>query len=406
MRNVKKLGFCILILTGLILLVPVLNGCSEKAPADDNPFMELLSLFPASASEDGCFFLIDYETLWGKYGINFPEIIEDNNALLRLAGASDALSDTRSPDAFILNFSSYYTGWGLYTNWMTHSKAKETPIQKKCLGYDIRNIDAEINNSIRRHIGILGWDTSDLGIPVPDLRVAAIGTFEPESTENALSNRDNWPDWAVESYTSESYRKITIHNWVNGTDNHSADAFSPPDLDRYGRAMPFAVSNNNLFVSDSVKNIKSMIDSSLGKSATLADVEEYASVAKALHEFGAYAAIIGDEALANGQWVYPGENKLLEFLTFGTGYARDEKGTYIALVLFHDSAEKAKANVNSLIKRVSEYRPDLLSKPGEVIYDTKIYNEGKILLAKLYTDDPQLWSWWLLSGGSFLYHKE
>ena len=145
----------------------------------------------------------------------------------------------------------------------------------------------------------------------------------------------------------------------------------------------------------------------LAKSASLADVEEYASLAKALYKLGAYVAIIGDESWGNGMWDLSGkENNLTEFLTFGTGYARDEKGLYIALVLVHDGVEKAEANVDSLPKRVGEFAPYADSEPGEAIYDTQIYNEENVLLAKLYTDEPQLWSWWLESGGGLLYHGE
>jgi hypothetical protein len=385
----------------LVLVSSLINGCASRG--EDNRFTKLLRLLPASAKEDGCFFLIDYKTLWAKYGITFPEIIEDNNALLRSAGASDALSDTGSHDAYVLKYSSYYTGWGIYTNWTTHSKDKETPVQKNYLGYDIRNIDAEINNTIMWQFE---WYEPQDVIPIPDLKVAAIGHFDPESIESVLSKRDGWPEWAAENYSRESYRNVTINSWLNGIDNHTDDRYLPPNLDQYGRAMPFAVSSENLFVSNSVQNIKSMIDSNAGKSSTLADVSEYALVTEGLYKLGAYVAIIGDEALANGQSGSLAKYHLTDFLTFGTGFARDEKGTYITIVLVHDSNNKAKTNVELLSKVIDKYKP-VLKTPGsdKLIYDTQISSEGKVLLAKLYTDDPVYWSWWLISGDEFLYHE-
>ena len=112
-----------------------------------------------------------------------------------------------NPDAYPLNYSSFYTGWGLGTGWPNY---RETPIQNKYVGYDITNINAEINNLIQIEIITSFLGKTEEKIKNLELKVAAIGHFDLVSTQNALNNRDEWPDWAVENYSSESYRNITV----------------------------------------------------------------------------------------------------------------------------------------------------------------------------------------------------
>ena len=179
-----------------------------------------------------------------------------------------------------------------------------------------------------------------------------------------------------------------------------------------GRAVPIAVSDGYLFVSNSVDNVKSMIDSSRYKSTSLAEVPEYALVAQGMYDLGAYGVIIADEALANGipdTTEYRTGPRLRKFITVGIGPGQDEKGDFIALVLFHENPDNARENVSLLEQRIGTtfHRwPDTIWSFSDFIYDTEIHTEGKVLLAKLYTSTEPPWSILFLRSSSLVLHEE
>lgn len=132
-------------LTILLLIITILSSTiSCASPEPENVFTELLGLLPASAGEDGCFFLIDNEILWDKVGVEFPSGNVSQTELYR--SVVEKMMEGFNPDPYPLNYSSFYTGWGLGTGWPNY---RETPIQNKYVGYDITNINAEINNLIQ-----------------------------------------------------------------------------------------------------------------------------------------------------------------------------------------------------------------------------------------------------------------
>jgi hypothetical protein len=132
-------------------------------------------------------------------------------------------------------FSNYYGGGGNY--------ADTSPMQDKYIGYDVMDINAEINNDVvlsRLKIGPGGSfiDSPPDFLDVQEMKMAAIGNFNPKDTSNALNNRDEWPPWLIDGYTQERYRNVTINNWVGGNENHLQNRFGPPHLDSLGRARP------------------------------------------------------------------------------------------------------------------------------------------------------------------------
>lgn len=59
MRRAVVISISLTILLLITTILPSTEGCASPEP--ENVFLELLSLMPASAGEDGCFFLIDKE---------------------------------------------------------------------------------------------------------------------------------------------------------------------------------------------------------------------------------------------------------------------------------------------------------------------------------------------------------
>ena len=117
--------------------------------------------------------------------------------------------------------------------------------------------------------------------------------------------------------------------------------------------------------------------------------------------------MIGDAALANP----PSSNNdtvplLKKFLTFGSGPGKDEKGTYTAIVLYHESAGNALANVSLLKQRIETSSSILYNTPWkEKITGTDIRAEGHMLLAKLYTS-RLFWATWIYAQDNLFRHEE
>jgi hypothetical protein len=413
MQGLKRLFLYLFLVTSLLPVIP-LAGCSGKTPPDNNRFIELLKLLPAT-EKGGGFALIDYE-LWRQ--VNGISLFNSNGQEITREEYFDIIS--HKPDLFGFEswaFSNYYGGGGNY--------ADTSPMQDKYIGYDVMDINAEINNDVvlsRLKIGPGGSfiDSPPDFLDVQEMKMAAIGNFNPKDTSNALNNRDEWPPWLIDGYTQERYRNVTINNWVGGNENHLQNRFGPPHLDSLGRARPLAVSDGHLFVGSSVNAVKTMIDANQGKSSTLADIPEYALVAQGLYDLNSkIAGVIGDGDLVNWYWKNSGGYKgplLKNYLSFGSGFGKDEKGEYIALVLVHDNPDDAIKNISLLEQRIdASFREDInfntenltieTKKMSDYIYDKQIYTEGRVLLAKLYTNDPLLWAGWFTNDWQLGLHE-
>jgi len=381
----KKMFFCIAIILCLVLLVPVAGGCSETE--EENTFVKLLSLLPETARDGRVISIIDYEQLRQVNGISIYD--EDGHRTNRdeyLENLGEmAVKGSLFGDS-MFQFGSYWTGCGPYVS--------RAPIQDEYIGYEVTDVFAEINNIFT----VSSYVRAFYNIH-PDINVAAIGEFRTQSTETALKNSDEWPDRLVNNYISEDYNNITIHSWGNSQEVSLIDSFSPPHLDQIGRAFPLAVSDGRLFISSSVEGIKSMIDANQNEAMSLADIPEYVQVVKSMHELGAIAVMIMDEAYIRDIFTSPESYmgpQIQNYLTVGMGLGKDEKGEYMALVLVYNDPVLAEEGATLLEQKVEAYNElcRIGLREDALIYDTEIRFENEVLLAKLYNDYKGLWNWW------------
>jgi hypothetical protein len=385
----KALAISIVIILSLVLIVPVFSGCSGTATS--NTFIELLNLVPVdAASGDGpiYFTLADHTSFYKDTGITFStpeELIY--------------IMNTEFSTLWHVVYGEYITGYG--------SDMDRSTIRKEYVGYDITCIDAEIQ----------------FGNP-PYNGVAAIGRFNPGATEDALNNRDEWPSWAVTAYTTKDYRGVTIHSWGDGLKTNLQYRLMPPHIDMLGRARPLAITDKYLFYAASVETVKLLVDASENAHSSVADLPEYAAIANGLADLKAYAAmIVHQSALANTP-IGPGDAwdslteaqkqaladqygpRLKKYVTFGSGVGMDEKGTYTAIVIYHENSADALANVSLLKQRIENSSSGSTGRPwSERITDSDIRAEGNVLLAKLYSS-AGLWASWVYAQDNLLYHEE
>jgi hypothetical protein len=381
MKFFRRLFPCLLVILALVLIFPIICNCS--GPDESDRFLQLLKLVPSELKDSLEIMpitLIDLASYYEDYNIPLTDS-EGNTVTLEEYVEYIRENEIR----LVLGGSSFITGWGQY--------AESMLIQDKYLGYDFTNLDAEI---------LTGTPPNDVG--------AAIGRYDPQITRDALSNQDEWPSWAVEAYATEEYRGVTIHSWGSGLEIHLTDRFVPPHIDMLGRAMPLAVTDEFLFYAATMEIIKLMIDASQGKVESLADLQEFASIADGLSELHTYEALIAYEWLANGDpeytETYPGP-RLKKFVTFGSGIGEDERGIFTALVLYHESSDNAKANASLLEQRIAGTDSIINGTPwSEIITGTDIRVEGQLLMAKLYADSITLWAMLGYSFDILLLHEQ
>jgi hypothetical protein len=404
MRIGTKLIRFLLMLICIILPLSFPVGCNKTSTP--NHFSQLLSLLPASAKDRGGFILIDYEKFFQDIGVSFDITgdTEMNREELKII-MEEKRAQGQNEILFPIVLGSYYTGHEQYI--------LTSPITIENVGYDFSFDKAEIQNissSRLNNSSFEEWRFSQ------DRLIAAVGQYNAKTTGEALINQSKWLTEVKERYLTENYNGIAIHNW-GSSENNLFESLAPPNLDILGRVSPFAINKDTLLIANSVNDVKTMIDASQNKTPSLANVPEYALAAKALNELGAYVSIIADESLANS---YPYTNLhdkgllLKKFLTCSTGYGKDEKGGYIALVLVHDNDSSAFANIELLKKRISSSLFPKFESFGEatwvqgsaIISSSEIYVEGKVLMAKLYTQEDNLWYDWFSERGSLTLHEK
>lgn len=409
-----------IIIMSLLSGILISGSCTSKLPAKENVFLKLLELFPESAKDSGAFSFIDYNRIWQANGIS---LINPQGQKISQEELTEIIIPRLKALSFVgdyyLELGSFYTGFG--------GTLFYSPLKKASIGYDKTDVEAEINVFNIKRFNPRGKMLFD-----QDLMVAAIGSYNPQNTAHALDNKKEWPSWALDEYATENYHDIIIYSWGNGNLQHiegdDTVVLSAPHIDDLARARPFAISEGHLFVGINIEDIKSMIDASLNESRSLADVQEYALAAKASYELGAYGAIIAHEYLAYEgigmqtpdyldmylQELFDNENtkvnkqnnapKLKKFMTFAAGLGNDEKGNFLTLVIVHENEDEARYNI-SLLEQQIEMATWVEPMSNNVLYETEIKTEGKVLLAKLYTDMKILPALWFSYQDTILLHE-
>lgn len=264
------------------------------------------------------------------------------------------------------------------------------------LGFGAPNIDADIHVEFPpRYYEILS------------------GNFNPAATQDLFNKKEGWSKRVQDVYTTENYQNVTIHSWGEGFSINLADALAPPHLDRLGRAKPLAVTENYVLYSNSVSDIKAMIDSYSGQNSGLLSLPQYSDISKGLTEMDVYGAIIAKDTLVPSKDAPDSQIPILrKYLAIASGIGKDEKGLYMVLLIANKDAETAKENANILktrIDKVSITPGSLVAPPQQQLWKTNfteinINAKGNLVMAKLYSEDVHLWRYPMMA--DFLFQHE
>ena len=175
--------------------------------------------------------------------------------------------------------------------------------------------------------------------------------------------------------------------------------------------------------------MKRLIDVSLGRRDSLADVDEFRLLATGLDELNAYSGLLSDmtqgfeetladllggagstytqEQVANLRATMEAEPLLRRYDAFATGTGRDNRGQYMAVVLVHPSERAARRNVELLRRRIEEAQSVWTREPWSDFFDDKeIHADGVVLQGKLWGERTgSLWLQFIFQRDTLLLHE-
>ena len=175
--------------------------------------------------------------------------------------------------------------------------------------------------------------------------------------------------------------------------------------------------------------MEALIETSVGKRPSLADVEEFRLLAKGMTDLDAYSVLFSDLTLdleetlmLIGASLEISSQELLEeirlqlehqqqpllrsYQVLAAGQGKDDNGLYMALVLVHTDSESAEDNIDLLRQRILETSSLVDGKPWETRVDSmEIWAHGRVLLARLYGDIAGAWVEFFVRSDLLLAHE-
>ena len=277
--------------------------------------------------------------------------------------------------------------------------------RRQHLGFDLRNVQRSV----------------EAGQPQMILEVVR-GGFDPEATDRALSACSE-----CKSPIRQEHRGVAFYSWGEDFNTDFKNLFAPPAFEQLGRGGRIAVQEDYVFRTVETEGMQALIDASLGKRRSLADVEEFRLLAQGLAELGAFSAFLSDstqsldylkeqvsQLVGSGPGMeqemqqLEGSVLLRRYEAFATGAGKDDRGNYMALVLVHRSERRAQENVDLLQRRIQEGRSMVFADtPWSNIADgMEIQTDGKVLLAKLRGPGigRSFWVSWVLPVDPLILH--
>ncbi|MCH8224836.1 MAG: hypothetical protein IIC97_03095 [Chloroflexi bacterium] len=352
-------------------------------------FQELLEVIPDTAETRGYVLLNDYQRFRETFDIQLPG---------PEAGDEDLMDYLLRP----LDMPLWVTGPFISGYGPTSLQALD---RRRYLGFDIQDV----------------LRSAEAGLPPGVLEVIQ-GDFDPGLTARALTA-------CTECETPEEDERngIKFYSWGEDLAVDVKKRFAPPAFDQLGRGGRIAVLDGYVFRTVESPGMRRLIDTSVGRGDSLADVEDFRLLAAGLDELNAYSGILTgqtqsfDEALtvllADSAFTQEDvarlrarmeeELLLLPYDAFATGAGRDDRGQYMAVVLVHSSEGAAEENVELLRRRIEEAQSLWIGRPwSDFIEEMDIRSDGVVLLGKLWGERTvNLWLQFIFNRDPLLLHE-
>jgi len=208
-----------------------------------------------------------------------------------------------------------------------------------------------------------------------------------------------------------SYQGHEFYSWGTDTDINMSMRSNVRPL---GRGYRLALVDDFIFWVRWTDGMKEMIDSYEGNIESLADTEDYRSLAEALEELDVCCAFFSSESQSQSRVkeVYkdivddPANNErrqtlveeiqrpllLRQYQAFATGAGIDDKGYFMAIVLVNASEAVARDNAALLEQRISEAKNVAgIRAWSDLIQSMEIESKGRLTTARLYGGACTYW---------------
>lgn len=361
----------------LLLAGAAVSAAGAGKTGGDGVFLRLLGYVPDTSDTRAEVWLNDYVAAARALGLGRPSPEADYQAVVDYA--QRLLVEARMlKGPYISGFDSY----ALMTLEVLRSRA----------GYDLRDITASV---------VAGQ---------PPARYSALLLEVPaEQVRESLLQAKDLPAPQV-----GEYRGVALLSWGDDFSVDPDRRLEPPAYDQLGRGANLAFPEGAIFYTLWTDGVRGMIDASQGEIPSLAGVEEYALLARALEELGVYSAWLSDRTQSVDYLEDETHCRTLlrPYLAFATGIGRDEGGFFMGLVLVHSTPEEAGKNAAWLPERLGSCWTLHSQRPWGEYFDLDrlaIEREGRTLMAKLYFTTQgahPMWVQWLLYRDPLLLHEE
>lgn len=255
--------------------------------------------------------------------------------------------------------------------------------RREFLAFDGRNVDQSVEAGV-----------------VPSILEVALGRFDPAATAQALEACSECPPPDIVTHNG-----VSFYSWGEDHQGNLRGRNGPPAFDHLGRGGRIAVSSDYVYRTVETPGMKALIDAKAGDGPTLADVEEFRLLGRAIsglapytaffsdltHEISAtldYSSIIGTMPDIQERLIAEIGNSslLLPYLAYSTGAGYGEGGPYMALALVHSDSESAEENDKRLARRVAENEDLQVWMEGIREYTSNV--EGRVLSVKIRGERP------------------
>jgi hypothetical protein len=359
-----------------VFVAVVLCGCSgdgEDAggqPSLQSAYESLLALIPDTAETRRGVTMTNYVRGRELIGVDLPSD-PNNEAALDAYLAEFAKQSVGSKDVRPFGGQVFIGGYDQYGRLV---------IRPSSIGYGAAHVDGE----------------AFAGAP-PRAYQAVIGRFNPDASKSAIDSCDACPAPSV-----QQHQGTTFYAWGNDFEQNLRSRLTAPAFDFLGRGGRMVFSDGFVLRAEWTDGIKAMIDASRGE-ASLGKNSDYVAMARELDAMGAYTAHLSDQvqsraiglppgipsdsstAAIRTLWnPPPGEVVLSRYRYLGIGSARDSRGSFVAIVLLHESEAAASRNAKLLPRRIEAASNFRGTRWSDIFTEVTAEADGVLLKARLY----------------------
>ena len=351
-------------------------------------FAGLLELIPDNPQSRELVYINDYSRVADAFNVRPPE--DDDEALMRYLGDVCCSRTGMRVGPWISGFT---------------QNATLQIENREYLAFSLRNVDQSIMT----------------GTPPGDLEVIK-GTFDPEATDRAINRCSECPP-----PDREEHRGMEFYSWGRDLAVSLRDRGRPPAFDNLGRGGRIAVLDSFVFRTVETPGMRSLISTYLGMEESLGDDPDMSLAAREMDELELYSALI----MGNVEWLslegvienacaeaaatqvdcdqlkarMEETGVLDEYEVLGAGVGMDGDGPFVSWIFVYLDEHEARRNVPVFEGIVSSGGSLNGHRPwSELFSDAEVWSTGRVLIAKLRTENLRIWEAVVLNRDSLLLH--